>query len=224
MKPRYEKSYALVIGIDDFKNAPPLATARLGAEAVAHVLADRYSFDNVVTLYDSDATKVNIEDAHAGLRRQMQLNDRFVVYVAGHGVGLEGQVRSEGFVVAHDSDPGAGFRLIKMRDLVDPNFTRAKHAFVILDTCHSGFAVAYEAPRAVIKPPPDPRLAMKQFLTRKAYQVLASSNPLETATDAPLFEGHTPFTGYLLRALGGEDDTARSPVNNLLTAGCDDGS
>ena len=140
----------------------------------------------------------------------MKLDDHFVVYAAGHGIGLEGQVRSEGFIVTHDSDPSSGFRLIKMRDLIDPNFTKAKHAFVILDTCHSGFAVTYEQPRAVKRPPADPRLAMKQFLTRKAYQVLASANSLETATDAALYDGHTPFTGYLLRALSGEDSAALS--------------
>jgi formylglycine-generating enzyme required for sulfatase activity len=47
---------------------------------------------------------------------------------------------------------------------------------------------------------------------------MASANPYETATDAGLVEGHTPFTGYLLRALQGAEETARDPVTGLLTA------
>jgi formylglycine-generating enzyme required for sulfatase activity len=217
-QPHYEKSYGLVVGIDDFKAAPPLATARFGAEAMADVLENRYRFDQVIALYDKDATKANIEDAYSDLRYLMKPDDRFVVYVAGHGVGVEGMVRAEGWLVAHDSDPQRHRRMIRMRDLVDPNYTKAKHSLVILDTCHSGFTVTYEAPRMVITPLSDPRLAVGQFLIRRACQVFASANPLETATDAGLLEGHTPFTGYLLRALSGEESAARSRITNLLTA------
>ncbi len=216
--PHYGKSWALVIGIDAFQAAPPLSTARRGAEAVADLLTSRYRFDKVTTLYDEAATQQSILDAYSDLRYQMEPDDRFVVYVAGHGIGITGTLRAEGWLLAHDSDPARQRRMIRMRDLVDPNYTRAKHSLVVLDTCHSGYAVAYEEPRAVLVTSPDPREAMKHYLTRRAVQVFASANPLETATDAALIEGHTPFTGYFLRALSTDEPAARSPVTSLLTS------
>jgi hypothetical protein len=216
--PHYGSSWALVIGIDAFQAAPPLSTARRGAEAVADLLTIRYRFDKVTTLYDEAATQQSILDAYSDLRYQMEPDDRFVVYVAGHGIGITGTLRAEGWLLAHDSDPARQRRMIRMRDLVDPNYTRAKHSLVVLDTCHSGYAVAYEEPRAVHVTSLDPREAMEHYLTRRAVQVFASANPLETATDAALVEGNTPFTGYFLRALSTDEPAARSPVTNLLTS------
>jgi hypothetical protein len=216
--PHYGKSWALVIGIDAFQTAPPLSTARHGAESVADLLTTRYKFDRVTTLYDEDATQQAILDAYSDLRYQMEPDDRFVVYMAGHGVGVTGTLRAEGWLLAHDSDPARHHRMVRMRELVDPNYTRAKHSLVVLDTCHSGYAVTYEEPRAVVITSPDPREAMKHYLTRRAVQVFASANPLETATDAGLIEGHTPFTGYFLRALSTDEPAARSPVTSLLTS------
>jgi len=218
-QPRYEKSYALVIGIDNYKHdsVPDLETARFGAEAVAEVLRDTYRFDEVVALYDAAATWEAISDAYTGLRARTKPDDRFVIYFAGHGAGMEGKVRVEGHLLAHDSDHTRHYRMLRMGDLVDPNYMTAKHALVVLDSCHSGLAVTYEAPRAPA-PSNDPRKALAHFLTRPAYQVIASANAYETATDAGLLEGHTPFTGYLLQALAGEDDASRDPVTGLLTA------
>jgi len=214
----YHRSWALVIGIDRFVAAPALRTARLGAEAIANLLENQYSFDEVTALYDEDATLQNIQDAYSDLRYGMEPDDRFVVYVAGHGVGLEGTVRSEGWLVAHDSEPQRQRRMLRMRDLVDPNYTRAKHSLIILDACHSGYAVTFDQPRAVPTASPDPRKAAKHYLTRRAMQVFSSANPLETATDAALVDGHTPFTGYLLKALSGSEPAALSSVTNLLTS------
>jgi uncharacterized caspase-like protein len=159
-QPRYDKSYALVIGIDSYKHdvVPRLKTARLGAEAVARVLQEQCQFDEVVSLPDEEATRAGIEDAYTALRARTGPDDRFVVYFAGHGAGVKGQLRVEGWVLAHDSDHTRHHRLVRMADLVDPNYTTAKHALIILDSCHSGLAVTYEAPRAP-SPPSDPRHA-----------------------------------------------------------------
>ncbi len=219
-QPRYEKSYALAIGIDTYRHAdllPPLSTARLGAEAVAEILNQEYAFDEVVCLLDEAATKSGVEDAYTALRARTGPDDRLVIYFAGHGIGIKGTVRTEGWLAAYDSDHTRHHRLIRMQEMTDPNYTRAKHVLAILDTCHSGLALTYEAPRAPAAPR-DPRRAVEHFLARRSYQVLASANPLETATDAGLLDGHTPFTGYLLRALRGDESAARDPVTGLLTA------
>lgn len=77
-KDHYENSYELVIGIDDFRAAPPLDTALYGAEAVATLLEQHYRFDQVITMHDDQATRSNIEDAYTDLRNTMSEDDRFV--------------------------------------------------------------------------------------------------------------------------------------------------
>jgi hypothetical protein len=215
---RYECSYALVIGIDDYRYLPSLGTAVRGAQAVAEVLEGQYGF-KVTRLLDKEATWAATHDACLDLRSSTGDDDRLVIYFAGHGLGLESPATGlvEGWLALHDTKMGQIKRMIRMTDMTDPSFTRAKHALVLLDACHSGLAVTYGKARAVPLPS-DPRRALEHFLTRRAYQVIASANPLETATDAPLLEGNTPFTGYLLRALRGEDAAARDPVTDLLTA------
>jgi len=60
-KPKYENSYALIIGINDYNNAP-LLYAKNDAETIAKILKDKYNYpaENILTLFDDDATKKNI--------------------------------------------------------------------------------------------------------------------------------------------------------------------
>lgn len=55
----YSKSWAFVIGIDNYLSAPKLSHARNDAEAFANTLVDRFSFpaENIVQLYDQHATR-----------------------------------------------------------------------------------------------------------------------------------------------------------------------
>jgi hypothetical protein len=217
-QPRYEESYALVIGIDNYQHLPGLGTAVRGAKAVADVLERGYGFQ-VTRLLDKQATWAVARDVCLDLSSMTGDDDRLVIYFSGHGAGLESPITGEveGWLAFYDTGRDETKRMIRMADMADPRYTRAKHVLVLLDACHSGLEVTYAKPRAA-PPPTDPRLALRRFLTRRAYQVVASANPLETVTDAPLLEDHTPFTGYLLRALRGEDPAARDSVTSLLTA------
>lgn len=217
-KPFYDKSFALVIGIDEYQEADSLETARSGAEAMANTLADIYQFDDVTTLYDAQATYAQITDALDEIRFKMRdyPDARFVVYWAGHGVGIDGNLRPEGWLVTHDSIPQQRRRLLRMEKLADSNNIFAKHTLLILDTCHSGLALTYDHPR-MVETETDSQHALEAFLKRKAFQVLTSSNEFETVTDAPRVDGHTPFTGLLLQAIGGNPE-AVSQTTGLLTA------
>lgn len=61
--PSYENSYALVIGINNYVNAPPLGYAVNDAEAVAEALKNKFDFpsnDNIKLLLDEKATRNEI--------------------------------------------------------------------------------------------------------------------------------------------------------------------
>lgn len=57
----YKKSWALVIGIDDYRDQHPrLANAVNDAREMARVLKEEYGFDHVFTLYDQEASRNEI--------------------------------------------------------------------------------------------------------------------------------------------------------------------
>jgi hypothetical protein len=61
-KPQYKTSWALVVGIDNYKNASPLSYAVSDASEIREVLVNELGFpiNNITYLVDGDATKENI--------------------------------------------------------------------------------------------------------------------------------------------------------------------
>lgn len=61
-KPRYEKSWALIIGINGYQKVSPLRFARGDAEGVSQILQKRFKFEpaRITLLLDSDATRQGI--------------------------------------------------------------------------------------------------------------------------------------------------------------------
>lgn len=59
-RPAYDKSWALVIGINRYTTVLPLGNARQDAEAFADTLVANFGFPtaNVITLFDEAATRV----------------------------------------------------------------------------------------------------------------------------------------------------------------------
>jgi hypothetical protein len=64
LQPKYENSHALIIGVNQYNKAPPLAYACNDAEAVAAVLKDRFGFPN---------TKVHLLRDYEIQRRRAQI-------------------------------------------------------------------------------------------------------------------------------------------------------
>ncbi len=78
----YGRYHALVIGIDGYRNLPPLKTAVRDAQDVAAVLKKDYGFE--VQLL-KDATRAQIVEALGRLRQTMNSRDNLLIYYAGHG-------------------------------------------------------------------------------------------------------------------------------------------
>src|SRR4051812_29889264 len=104
-KPFYEKSWALIIGINNYSNASPLGYARQDSEAVAEVLKARfgYSDEQIVLLVDEDATRERILSEFARLNR-VAADDRILFFFAGHGHTKSGKRGEVGFLVPVDGD------------------------------------------------------------------------------------------------------------------------
>src|SRR5918999_1626702 len=80
----YYKSWAVVIGINDYLVAPKLKGAVSNAKAVAEALR-KHGFDEVIELYDKDASFRRLTSIFNDyLPRKVGRQDRVVIYFAGH--------------------------------------------------------------------------------------------------------------------------------------------
>src|SRR3989442_1579694 len=83
----YDRSWAVVIGIDAYQKTTHLNYAVADAKAVAAVLPNLgFPPENTRVLLDGDATKTRIEATfYRDLASKMGPNDRLLIYFAGHG-------------------------------------------------------------------------------------------------------------------------------------------
>ena len=198
----YAESRALIIGINDYQKTPPLGYAVSDALGVKQVLIERLGFpeQNIVTLLDGNATRTSIFKSFLGFTADtIGLDDRILVFFAGHGMtrtGLRGDV---GYLVPVDANVDDPATLIRWDDLTrNADLIRAKHILFVMDACYGGLALT-RAPHG------GNARFLKDMLLRNSRQVLTAGKADEVVADAggPL-PNHSVFTGHLLEGLSGK--------------------
>ena len=153
----YDYTAALIIGIDRYANLAPgeqLTYAVKDARGMERVLRDHYQFDEIVTLYDEEATRDKIMAALYGLR-SLSPDAGLLVYFAGHGITMPGMVGGKdlGYLIPYNGslDSAEMYRNISMQQIradVCPSIS-AKHIFFVFDACFAGLMpVSYTHLRA----------------------------------------------------------------------------
>ena len=82
------KSYALIIGINRYKEASRLSGAVADANALYKMLQN-IGVDDITILKDNQATKYNIISSLEKIAQKIDKNDRFYMFFSGHGTSLE---------------------------------------------------------------------------------------------------------------------------------------
>lgn len=144
----YEKSWAVVIGINHYqwgdRNTPNLNYAVSDAKRVTARLT-AIGFE-VRTLIDEQATRQNIIHLLVDdIGPQAKENDRIVFYFAGHGATKERADKSYmGYILPHDYNPGKhSATAISMQQLREASSEiKAKHMLYLMDSCFSGGLLA----------------------------------------------------------------------------------
>ncbi|MCW3036081.1 MAG: peptidase caspase catalytic subunit p20, partial [Actinobacteria bacterium] len=209
--PRYTNSWALVIGINEYSAAAPLGYACSDAEAVAELLAGKFSFpqENITLLLNADASRAEILSSYLAYESTLTENDRLAVYFAGHGYTRTGRRGEVGYLVPHDGDPADLSTLIRWDELTrNGDLIPAKHVLFLMDACYGGLAIT----RALA---PGSSRFLKDMLQRYSRQVLTAGKADEVVADAggPRLR-HSVFTGHLLDALEG----AAEATDGIITA------
>ena len=196
----YSSSYALVVGIDNYRHWPHLEYAVKDAREVAVLLKSR-GFQ-LQTLIDENATRSNILQALDTIKKSADVNSRVVIYFAGHGQteDLPGGGQ-RGYIVPVDADSynwkGTMLAMNRLNQRIRQ--IKAKHIFLAFDACYSGLGLT----RSIKRHPEQDSAYIKKMMQSRSIQILTAGSRSEQAIEA---EGHGLFTEHLVAALAGTAD------------------
>jgi len=208
------KQYALFIAIDAYKQWTPLKKPVSDAKEIRDILQKDYYIDEVIELYNAQATKQNITKMFTDLQNKLGVHDSLFIYYAGHGHYDKNS--DQGFWIPVD-----GGTDIYSQDNWLPNsqirgyISRFKtiHVFMVSDACFSGDIL--NTTRSL-----QPQIDNDYF--RKAYtltsrQVLTSGSsetvPDQSEFSAAFMNSLRKNTEPLIDPLGIFNDVRRSVRN-----------
>jgi len=210
----YDNSYALVIGIDNYKNVS-LDYAVKDAESVATLLYEKFNFPliNIKTLLNEEATLSNIKNSLAEISSSAKENDRVLIYFAGHGVTDDLPDGGEmGYLLPIDGKKDNLFSTsIPMDDLKRiSSMSQSKHMLFLIDACYGGLAVT--GARGLSSSTPN---YIDKITKDKSRQIITAGGKGEQVIEKSEW-GHSAFTINLIRAL--EDGKADLNDDGYITA------
>lgn len=205
----YDKSYAVVIGINQYKNLPfdkQLSYAVQDAKGVAEILKKNFKFDKIITLYNGEATKANIMKVLSGDLSKISEKDSVFVFWAGHGYTEKTSRGDLGYLLPFDGtfEESQLYENISMTMVKDDISKRipAKHIFYVMDSCYSGLLVSK---RGAARKTARDFSYLQEITKEEACQVLtAGSKDQEVLDGGP--RGHSVFTGRFIEVLENTDD------------------
>jgi len=196
----YYKSWAIVIGIENYIVAPPIQGAVNDAKRVAQAFRD-LKFDEVVEMYDKDVVSRRLHQVlNDILPRKVGRMDRLVIFYVGHAEAasdVEGEARS--YLVPLDAQLNNPAKAVTVEELKE--FTRrsaSKHTLLIFDAPVFGWEIT-----ATQLLSPDGRLEPEGEMDRRAVQVISAASKGESSSRS---DGKSVFVQALLTGLAGAAD------------------
>src|SRR5256885_13927067 len=167
----YYKSWAIVIGVENYLLAPKIPGAIEDAKTVAQAFR-QLGFDEVVELYDKDASVRRLQQTLSDfLPRKVGRYDRLVLYFVGHaGVTQDLAGEELGYLVPWDAQMGNLSKSVTFEQLKE--FSRrsaSKHTLFLLNAAVRGWEVSMAQPLSLAG-----RSAPEGDTERRAVQVLTA--------------------------------------------------
>ncbi len=202
LKEVYGKSYAVVIGIDEYTAGMKRLTGAVrDAKAVAESLKGR-GFE-VTLITDEAANKTRLRTLPFELQEKLNPDDRLFFYFAGHGVDKRGS----GYLMPSDGKSWRdGINMSVMQMQLES--TQVRQIFYASDACYSGLGLP-----SALRAGEEPTMPghWKEAAAKQRYVSLSAGGKGETAYDS--FTGdtgkgpHGLFTYFLLDGLDGFADS-----------------
>lgn len=193
------QAYALVVGIEKYRDVPPPVGARADAEQFARLAVRTLGLPeaHVRLLLDEHATRGDLEKALAWLELNVPVGGRVYFFYSGHGA--PDAVNGSAYVLPYDGDPGAleqtAIPLSKLTERLSK--TKASDSIAFVDACFSG-----AGGRSVLPKGARPLVRVQAPAPARGVALLSSAGSSEISSATP--DGSNGlFTKYLLEALGG---------------------
>jgi tetratricopeptide (TPR) repeat protein len=196
----YYKSWAIVIGVENYLLAPKIPGTIEDAKRVAQAFR-QLDFDEVVELYDKDASARRLQQTLSDfLPRKVGRYDRLVIYFAGHaGVTQDLDGKELGYLVPWDAQRENVTKSVTFEQLKE--FSRrsaSKHTLFFLNAAVRGWEVSAVQPLSL-----EGRLAPEDEMERRAVQVLTAGDKGESLSQE---NGKSLFVQALVNGLSGMAD------------------
>jgi hypothetical protein len=193
--------YALIIGINNYKEWSPLKTAAKDAQALKQILIERYGFKKnmVVHRINSEATRHQLISDLRNLASSLGQKDNLLIYYAGHGqlddltgdgywIPVEGKLKTPSTWISHST----------IKNILGSERVKGKNIIVIADSCYSG-TLLRGGPSLLSLTEKGYDNKLLKFAGRRSRQVITSGG-LEPVADGGR-DGHSLFAYYFLKAL-----------------------
>ncbi len=202
----YDKSRAVIIGIEQYMQAPSVPGAVDEGKQVAQVFR-QLGFDEIIELYNKDATSRRLHQALTDIfARKVDRRGRVVVFFAGHtGITRNSKGGELGYLVPADAQVNKAAKSFTVETFRE--FTRrspSKHTLLIInapDRVWEAAAVQPMSPQA------------ESDIEAPAVQIIARADQPQKADRT---KDKTPFVGALLIGLSGAADLNQNGRSLLL--------
>jgi tetratricopeptide (TPR) repeat protein len=196
----YYKSWAIVIGIENYVLAPRIPGAIEDAKRVAQAFR-QLGFEEVVEIYEKDATSRRLQQVLTDmLPRKVGRMDRLVIFYVGHtGVTQDAHGKDLGYLVPLDAQLNNAAKSVTVEHLKE--FTRrsaSKHMLLIVDAPILGWETSSPQPLSL-----EGRAAPEAETERRAVQVISAADKGEQSARQG---GKSLFVQTLLSGLSGNAD------------------
>ena len=196
----YYKSWAIIIGVENYLLAPKIPGAIEDAKAVAQSFR-QLGFDEVVELYDKDVSFRRLQQTLSDfLPRKVGRHDRLVLYFVGHaGITQDLDGKELGYLVPWDAQIGNVSKSVTFEQLKE--FSRrsaSKHTLFLVNAAVRGWEVSMAQPLSL-----EGRLAPEDDTERRAVQLLAAGDKGESLSQE---NGKSVFVQVLVNGLSGMAD------------------
>ena len=139
------KTYALIVGLSEYKEIAPLQFADRDATAFAGFLTTQHVPEaNIKLFLNQEATRLNILDELSSLTQTLNPHDRFYFYFGGHG-DLEAKIGAENALLLLYYSYKSGYfkgneylQLSELKSWFDALAKKQVEVIFIADACHSG--------------------------------------------------------------------------------------
>ncbi|MCG8701778.1 MAG: caspase family protein, partial [Bacteroidales bacterium] len=213
--PKLSNCYVVSVGINKYENPSlNLNYAKPDAQAISSLIDKKGNqlFKEVKTFefYDTKATKENIFNALDDISNEMQPEDVFIFYYAGHGSMINNYfyfITTESTGLYQEDKLQSAIHVTELQNRLKK--LPALKQVVIMDACHSGTSVDLLAMRGASE-----EKALAQLSRSSGIHVLASTGKQQQAAETGVL-GHGIFTFVLLEALMGKADGA--PKDSKVT-------